>query len=124
MAANSQIGELVVTTVRVVAHTMGPVQQGGVLSQNHWSIYLVTAGKGSVRLNMSTNPNSANDVGTFTVTQHAYETSGSAVKFFDYQAAPNIKVSDILKMTRDNKRHQYKMTPTGVGCRHWVYASH
>jgi len=40
----------VVTQLRVVVHTMGPV--GSAISDNHWSIYLLIGNGGSVRMNM------------------------------------------------------------------------
>lgn len=52
VAAVSGIPQITVTKVRVVTHTMGPVIPGGQLSQNHWSIYLLTPDAGSTRLNM------------------------------------------------------------------------
>lgn len=109
-----------VICVRVVCHTLGPVQSGGQLSQNHWSIYLLTPDNGSVRLNMEWVPGSANDKGTFSITRHLYAMTNSAVKVFDYQVANGMKVSNFFTSLRDKKRQNYNMTPTGVGCRFWV----
>lgn len=119
-ATDTPIPQLTVTKVRVVVHTMDAVVQGGQLSQNHWSIYLLTPGGGSVRLNMEWVPGTVGDKGTFTVKRHLYARSNSSVKDFDYDVRPNTKVESFLRIVRDKKRHSYKMTPTGVGCRFWV----
>lgn len=49
VAAGSGIPQITVTKVRVVTHTMGPVIPDGQLSQNHWSIHLLTPDDGSIR---------------------------------------------------------------------------
>ena len=119
MAASSEIPTLVVEMVRVVAHTMGAVVHGGQLSQNHWSIYLIVEGGGSVRLNMAiTTP--SDDTGKFSVTRHQYTETQSAVRYFDFAAGDSITVGHVLCLIQDKARHRYRMTPTGVGCRHWV----
>lgn len=109
-----------VIKVRIVAHTLGPVVPGGQLSQNHWSFYLLNPDGGSVRLNMEWVPGSENDKGKFSVTRHAYAQTTSAVHVFDYEVPNGMKVVNFLQVLRDKKRHNYKMTPTGVGCRFWV----
>jgi hypothetical protein len=113
------IPALVVEKVRVVAHTMGPLVPGGQLSKNHWSIYLLVAGGGSVRLNMALGA-SNDDTGKFSVTRHAYTETTSAVRYFDFATVENVTVGDILRLIQARNRHRYRMTPTGVGCRHWV----
>ena len=118
--ASSSVPQITVTKVRVVAHTMGPVVPGGQLSQNHWSFYLLSPDGGSVRLNMEWVQGSADEKGKFQVTKHAYAQTNSAVRFFDYDVPNGKKVQSFLKVVGDKKRHQYKMTATGVGCRHWV----
>ena len=121
-AAASNVPQITVVKLRVVAHTMGPVVPGGQLSQNHWSIYLLSPDGGSVRLNMEWIRGAANDKGKFTVTKHAYAKTNSAVRIFDYDVVSGTKVQSFLKIIGDKKRQNYKMTPTGVGCRFWVYA--
>lgn len=117
------IPQLVVEKFRVVAHTMGPVTAGGQLSQNHWSIYLLTQGGGSVRLNMATKPEHQEDKGTFTVTRHAYDLTTSAVCCWDFSAVRHCTVGDVLRLIQRKGRHRYRMTLGGVGCRHWMYAT-
>lgn len=117
------IPQLVVEKVRVVAHTMGPVTAGGQLSQNHWSIYLLTQGGGSVRLNMAANPQLHEDKGIFTVTRHAYDLTTSAVRCWDFPAVKHFIVGDVLRLIQRKGRHRYRMTTNGVGCRHWMYAT-
>ncbi|KAF2865906.1 hypothetical protein BDV95DRAFT_242079 [Massariosphaeria phaeospora] len=68
----------VVTHFRIVAHTMGPVMQGGQLSQNHWTIYMLTA-TGSVQLNMQAD--AVSNRGKLVVKEHAYITSNTAVQY-------------------------------------------
>lgn len=119
--SNAQIAALVVEKVRVVAHTMGPVVPGGQLSQNHWSIYLLAQGGGSVRLNMATNPDRREDKGVFTVTRHAYDLTNSAVRCWDFAAITRFTVGDVLRLIARKGRQRYRMTGNGVGCRHWMY---
>ena len=116
----SEVPNLVVHEVRIVAHTIAPVAPGAQLSQNHWSYYLLVRGGGSVRLNMATNPSPTNHDGVFTVTRHQYDLTTSAIKSWDFSAKPNITVGMILRLLRDKGRLRYRMTSNGVGCRHWV----
>ncbi|RMZ80607.1 hypothetical protein DV738_g2543, partial [Chaetothyriales sp. CBS 135597] len=117
---NSIIPQLPVTKVRVVAHTLGPVIPGGQLSQNHWSIYLLNPDEGSVRLNMEWIEGTVGDKGTFTVKRYSYALTMSAVQSFDYDVKSDIKVHSFLELIGQKRRQNYKMTPTGVGCRFWV----
>lgn len=50
MAASSNTPTLVVETVRVMVHTVGPIAFGGQLSSNHWSKYLLVQSGCSVHL--------------------------------------------------------------------------
>ncbi|KAF2621157.1 hypothetical protein BU25DRAFT_426679 [Macroventuria anomochaeta] len=81
----------VVSTFRIVAHTMGPLAPGASISQNHWTIYLLVQG-GSVQLNMKTNTDLHSRRGIFLVKEHAYSESNMAVCFFDFPAAPSVTV--------------------------------
>jgi hypothetical protein len=116
----SSIPQITVIKVRVVAHTMGPVVPGGQLSQNHWSIYLLSPDGGSVRLNMEW-VRDTGDKGKFIVTRHAYAQTTSAVRVFDYDVASGAKVQSFLRVLGEKKRQNYKLTSSGVGCRFWVY---
>jgi hypothetical protein len=116
----SDITNLIVTTFRIVAHTMGPVAPGAAFSQNHWSIYLIHT-NGSVRLNMElADPSSTSSRGAFTITSYAYTASNSAVIYWDFQANQNVAVYWVIKLISDSGRHRYDMTAGGVGCRHWM----
>ena len=121
MSVTASTQNLVVEKVRFVAHTLGPVAPGAQLSQNHWSVYLLVKGGGSVRLNMATNDRAGDDNGVFTVTRHAYALTTSAVRHFDFAVAKDVTVGRILRLIGEKRRQRYRMTPTGVGCRHWMY---
>lgn len=123
MSSSAALPELVVEKVRVVAHTMGPVAAGAQLSQNHWSIYLTVIGGGYVQLNMETNTAPGERKGIFKVTRHLYELTTSNVRHWDFSAASNVTVEKILRLIGEKKRNRYRMTSTGVGCRHWVCVS-
>ena len=109
---------LTVRTIRVVAHTMGPVVPGGQLSQNHWSVYLLTNDGNSVRLNMIPQP--TNLIGSLNITTHMYTTSESAVRFFDFPSV-EVPVEYILQLIHQKGRERFRFEERGVGCRHWVY---
>ena len=101
---------------------MGPVAPGAQLSQNHWSIYLIVKGGGSVRLNMETNPAPGKVEGIFNVTRHQYELTTSRGRHWDFPTTTNnVTVGKILRLIGDKRRNRYRMTPTGVRCRHWVH---
>ncbi|RMZ87184.1 hypothetical protein DV736_g5590, partial [Chaetothyriales sp. CBS 134916] len=117
---NSDIPQLPVTKLRVVAHALGPVVPGGQLSQNHWSFYLLNHDGGSVRLNMEWVPGTVDSKGTFTVSRYDYALTHSAVRNFDFDVKTNVKVRAFLETLSVKNRQNYKMTPTGVGCRFWV----
>lgn len=115
------ITDLIITRVRVVAHTMGPVAPGAQLSQNHWSIYLIHS-TGSVRLNMMLgNPNSTSSQGLLTITAYPYTTvSISAVNSWDFVATSDLAVYYILQSIMEHRRQDYDMAEGGVGCRYWM----
>ena len=115
------VTNLIVTHIRVVAHTMGPVAPGARLSQNHWSLYLLH-GKGSVRLNMQLQDARSNSIcGLLTVTNHPYTTvSNSAVRSWEFEGTKNLAVHYIIQAILDNGRSNYDMTDGGVGCRYWM----
>ena len=72
------ISSLIVTKFRVVAHTAGPVAPGAVLSQNHWSIYLIHS-NGSVRINMQlANPAGNNTRGILLISSHPYTSASTS----------------------------------------------
>jgi hypothetical protein len=95
---------------------MGPVTQGGQLSQNHWTIYMLTA-TGSVQLNMQAD--AVSDRGKLVVKEHAYITSNTAVQYWDVPAYPNVSAGDVYSLILTKGRDRYNMTEGGVGCRWW-----
>ena len=119
------ITNLVVTSIRVVAHTMGPVALGAQLSQNHWSIYLVHS-NGSVRINMELkDPAATSSRGLLTVTSYGYvSVSTSAVRSWDFATTNNLAVYYVLEAIRNKGRSNYDMAEGGVGCRYWMYVCH
>jgi len=115
-----EVTNLIVTRIRIVAHTMGPVISGGQLSQNHWSLYLVHP-DGSVRLNMQTDPTSNSSRGVLAVTNHGYTTvSSSAVKSWEFNVIDNLAVYYVIQLVLDKGRYAYDMAEGGVGCRYWM----
>lgn len=115
------VTNLIVRNFRLVAHTMGPVAPGAVLSQNHWSIYLLHD-DGSVRLNMILkDPRAASTRGKLEVTSYEYTTvSNSAVSHWDFAATNDLAVYWVIQLIIDNRRAEYDMNDRGVGCRHWM----
>lgn len=115
------ISNLIVTHIRVVAHTLGPVAPGAQLSQNHRSLYLVHS-KGSVRFNMQIqDPQSNSTRGLLTVKNYPYTSvSTSAVKSWEFKGTNDLAIYYILQAIIDNGRSNYDMTEGGVGCRYWM----
>lgn len=105
-----------VQTIRIVVHTTGAA--GPTISDNHWSIYLLLHGGGSIRVNMRADPGNIN--GILEWTEHAYTLSNSSVNYWDYPVAGNVRVCDIARLLYAAKRHQYDMSGGGSGCRYWV----
>ena len=108
----------IVIAVRIVAHSMGPVSEGGQLSQNHWSIYLLLQSGGSYRLNMTTNPAPGQDEGIFETTENADDLTRSCVRYWDFDAVSGLTVAHVLGLIAQKGRQRYRMTGSGVGCRH------
>jgi hypothetical protein len=106
----------VVQSVRVVVHILGPA--GPTTSDNHWSIYLVLANGGSVRMNMSAEPGYVN--GTLYLTTHLYILTTSALGHWDFPAVPGLQVCHIAGLIFQLGRHRYDMSGGGSGCRSWV----
>ncbi|KAI9816123.1 MAG: hypothetical protein M1832_005130 [Thelocarpon impressellum] len=108
---------------RLVVHTMGPVVPGAQLSQNHWSVFLITSW-GSVRLHMLVRSStSADNTGQLNVTAQSYQHSQSAIKEWDIEAALPATVENVLSLLYGNRRDQYLMTENGTGCRYWAWVA-
>lgn len=103
-------------TVRVVAHTIGPVAPGAQLSQNHWSIYLLNLDGGSMRLNMEGVLGLRNDQGRFTVTRHAYARTNSAVRVFDFEPKASKTVAAFLQVIKAKGRQSRIWEWRGLRC--------
>jgi len=110
----------VVATTRVVVHNTGWLGPGTSMSDNHWSIYLILAnGKDSVRLNMRADY--GDPEGTLECSSHSYTCPTSALRFWDYRLRDNVTVGHIYQLLLCYRRHQYRMSGGGSGCRFWMY---
>ncbi|KAF1918212.1 hypothetical protein BDU57DRAFT_191942 [Ampelomyces quisqualis] len=98
---------------------MGPLIPGGILSLNHWSIFLLVPG-GSVQLNMKNSPDPHSNRGVFEIRDRAYDKPHSAVRMFDLPAKPGVTVDSVEREIRDRKWDQYDMNESGAGCRWWI----
>ena len=106
-----------VPIVRVTVHTMGGVLPGAHISQNHWSIFLVTPPE-SVRVNMVQPPEQVDSL--LHIKHLNFEHSHSAVVEWDFPTAPFVTVDRVISLLLGLRRERYQMTETGVGCRFWV----
>ena len=86
---------------------MGPVTQGGALSQNHWAIYMLLT-TGSTQLNMQ-----------LVVKEHAHIDSNTAVQCWDVPTCQNVRASEVHNLILNKGRQKYNMAEGGVGCRWW-----
>ena len=107
----------IVWAVRVVCHTLGRMGTTTEVSDNHWSIYLVINDQESVRLNMRAKPGYI--TGNLEVKSYAYSLTSSQVRYWDFQAVPNLPVDYVLRLVHQNGRHLYNMSGGGSGCRYW-----
>jgi hypothetical protein len=107
-----------VTHVRVVAHTVRPMGPNTPMSENHWSIYLILAHGGSVRMNMAAYP--GHRAGTLEWSILNYEVSNSALKYWDFPAVQPLEVHHFCEVIAHHGRTQYWMSGGGSGCRFWV----
>lgn len=116
----SPIGSQIVESARVVVHTTGWLGPPTPMSDNHWSVYLILlGGEHSVRLNMRANYGDVQGILEFSSLPYAMP--HSAVKYWDYQFLENIMVGQIYQHLIDHRRHHYRMSGGGSGCRFWVY---
>lgn len=69
---------------------------------------------------MATSPLPNVHEGNFSVTRHQYDLTNSAVRHWDYSARVDVTVGKVLRLLRDKGRLRYRMTSSGVGCRHWL----
>jgi hypothetical protein len=90
---------------------------------SHWTIYLIHDGNRSTRLSMGIDqrPEIEYPRGRVTVSTYEFaEISNSAVRFWEFPAAPNITVKDVLDVIINLRRNLYDMGDNGRGCRYWV----
>ena len=109
----------IVDEVRVVVHTLG-AWPNGLMSDNHWSIYLLLAHKGgSVRMNMTAEADDPK--GTLKWSPDlVYTDTASAIQRWDYKLHPGVTVGNVYRMVMEWGRDQYSMSGGGSGCRYWV----
>jgi len=69
---------------------------------------------------MATNLNSGEDIGIFSATRYEYELTNTVVRYWDFAATAGLTVGHVLRLIAQHGRQRYRMTGTGVGCRHWV----
>ncbi|KAJ6024658.1 hypothetical protein N7540_005455 [Penicillium herquei] len=109
-----------ISHIRVVVHTMG--SSGPRTSDNHWSIFLLIAGaQQSVRVNMSADLDYDDPTGELSWDNHNYQTSHSALKFWDFPVWTGVQVSHIATLIVTLGRDRYEMSGGGSGCRFWVW---
>lgn len=94
---------------------MGPVSDGGFLSQNHWTIYLLVPG-GSVQLNMKNNTDPGSRRGIFEIRERVYVELNTAVTWFDIPVAAGVSVDYIEREITYQGWHRYEMNKGGVRC--------
>lgn len=109
-----------IVTIRVVAHTLGPIVLNGDLSQNHWTIYMLLSASGSVQINMKTDTRPSMVQGIYEVSRRGYTESQTAVRWWDFSAVVGLTVAHIEHEINTSGWHKYNMTAGGVGCRHWM----
>jgi hypothetical protein len=109
-----------VVTARVVVHNTGWLGPQTSMSDNHWSIYLLLAdGKESVRLNMRANY--GDPQGILECSSLSYLYPNSALRSWDYRIQDGVTVGQVYQLLVCYRRHQYRMSGGGSGCRFWVY---
>lgn len=108
----------IVTHIRVVVHTLGPMGSQSQQSDNHWSIYLLVGNNQSVRINMAAKPGYI--TGNLEINKYNYVLTNSAVKHWDYETVDGVIVSHIVNLLYSYHRHLYNMSGGGSGCRYWV----
>ncbi|KUJ21208.1 uncharacterized protein LY89DRAFT_577813, partial [Mollisia scopiformis] len=108
----------IVTHARVVAHLSQNF--GGGNSENHWSVYFLLQGRGSVRMNMFT-PKYGVKEGRLELSIYDYELPTSALKHWDYKMTEGKTFEDVRDFVSKNRRHHYDFSGGGSGCRYWCY---
>ncbi|KAF3893265.1 hypothetical protein GTR04_4044 [Trichophyton interdigitale] len=110
---------LPVTVIRVTMHTTGYFFESDTRSGNHASIFLLTGNYKSVRLNM-TKAGPTDTMGTYTETRCEYESSHSSLHDIDIPAVTGLTVDHVIRLILTKGRRNYRLAPSGVGCRFLV----
>ena len=115
MAKDSRIVE----AISVVVYTTGRWPNGR-MSDNHWSFYfLIANGKGSVRMNMTAEPN--DPTGNLQWSPSLpYRISNTAIRNWYYETVKRVSVKMIHALVIGNRRDQYNMSGGGSDCRYWT----
>jgi hypothetical protein len=100
-----------VSRARVVVHESGEYE-------NHWTVFLILNSRTSVRINMTAERGYI--TGELRITDHDYISSSSAIQFWEYEVADNIRVSHFISLIIENDRQFYNMSGGGSGCRWWM----
>jgi hypothetical protein len=58
--------------------------------------------------------------GTFSITDHTYVVTNSQLTYFDYPTTQGLTVGHYISLLIQYRRHAYRMTNEGNGCRFWV----
>ncbi|PGH04206.1 hypothetical protein AJ80_08551 [Polytolypa hystricis UAMH7299] len=113
---------LSVTNVRVTIHTLGVVFESDRRSENHASTYHLIGGtdvEGSAQINI-VKASPTDTMGTLQRKFCLYETSKTALHNVELRAVQGITVGQVLELLDQKGRGNYKLAPSGVGCRFWV----
>lgn len=103
-----------IAAIRVVVHIGQALDQ----SDNHWSIYLLIQGGGSVRANMATEYGATE--GHLDWFNLEYGLTNSAIHHWDIPVTQAIQVLYIARTIYTKGRHRYHFSGGGSGCRYWV----
>ncbi|KAL4744329.1 uncharacterized protein BDW70DRAFT_145878 [Aspergillus foveolatus] len=115
----AQILELPVQRIIAVAHG----QNSGT---NHWSLYLLTSDRSSVRIDCQPSysvPSSVLSGGSkanLIISELPYAVSHDAQAQFVLNVSANLKVKSVYNLLIQNGRHKYEFDSNGVGCRFWT----
>ncbi|KAJ9219559.1 hypothetical protein DTO027B5_4827 [Paecilomyces variotii] len=115
----AEILELPVQSLIAVPH-------GKKANTNHWSLYLLTSDRTSVRFDCQPSyyvPSTILPEGSkayLIISELAYPVSRDAQTQFRLNTAPGLKVKDVYDLLIQNGRHKYEFDTNGVGCRFWT----
>ncbi|KAI9748179.1 MAG: hypothetical protein M4579_007291 [Chaenotheca gracillima] len=109
-----------VETIRITIHTTGLFFESDTRSGNHASIFLLTVGGGSIRLDVYKRT-SVDTMGTYRQQVCNYQESRTAVTSFDVQPSRGLKVHHVIDLITNKGRDRYRLAPSGLGCRFWVF---